>query len=133
MSVVARGNMSFSALGDLARERYKERRLRDSGFGEDLFGEAAWDILLDLFASETEGKIIWISSACIGACVPATTAIRHIRELERRGLVVRSEDNGDRRAQQVRLTDQARSEMAALLGRFHLARLSRLSADPSKS
>ena len=45
-------------------------------FGEGLFADPAWDIMLDLFAARIEGKDITVSSAGIAACVPPTTALR---------------------------------------------------------
>ncbi len=67
-------------LGMLAREIYKARRLRDAVLPR-LFGEPAWDILLDLFASEAEHIDVSVSSACLAAGVPATTAHRYLIEL----------------------------------------------------
>jgi hypothetical protein len=50
-------------LARFARRRYNERRLRDSSLGRELFGEAAWDILLDLYASELSVDITIRSNA----------------------------------------------------------------------
>jgi hypothetical protein len=44
-------------LSRLARNAYKDRRRRDRLFGPDLFAEPAWDMLLDLLASRSEGVI----------------------------------------------------------------------------
>ncbi|MGM3253246.1 hypothetical protein ACS22W_25800, partial [Escherichia coli] len=40
---------------ELARRTYADRRRRDKLFQPGLFGEPAWDILLDLFISAKEG------------------------------------------------------------------------------
>ena len=41
-----------------ARKIYEDRRSRPSIFGnEELFGEPAWDILLDLYIAHVEGKV----------------------------------------------------------------------------
>ena len=90
---------------------YAERRRRDRIFGKDLFGEANWDILLDLFTAGEQGQAIPMTSACIAACVPPTTALRRIVELEHKGLVERHTLERDRRIALVRLTAEARRLM----------------------
>lgn len=89
----------------LARNTYALRRKRDSLFGNpDLFGEPAWDILLDLFIAHAEGKPVSVSSACIGSAAPATTGLRWLGVLADEGLVVRENDADDHRRVLVRLT-----------------------------
>jgi DNA-binding MarR family transcriptional regulator len=82
-----------------------------------LFGEPAWDLLLDLFASEHEGKSVSISSACLAASVPATTGLRHVTKLEEQGLVTRV-SAPDRRMSLLKLTEYGRSNMEAILIRL---------------
>lgn len=103
---------------DLARATYQARRLRSQFFaGPDLFGEPAWDILLDLFINASEGKPVPVTSACIGAAVPTTTALRWLSILETRGLVEREADGSDARRVFVRLTPKARASMTAYFSR----------------
>ncbi|MCW1403174.1 MarR family winged helix-turn-helix transcriptional regulator [Novosphingobium sp. MW5] len=103
---------------DLARAAYQARRLRSQFFaGPDLFGEPAWDILLDLFINANEGKSVPVTSACIGAAVPTTTALRWLSILETRGLVEREADGSDARRVFVRLTPKARASMTAYFSR----------------
>lgn len=80
-----------------AREEYEERRRRNGFFDEDLFGEPAWDILLDLFSSQVIGRRISITSACIASCVPQATALRWLQVLIDRGLIERVPDPVDGR------------------------------------
>ena len=96
-----------------AQHLYRLRRRRDAIFADnaDLFGEPAWDILLDLMAAKKEGRDISISSACIGACVAPTTALRYINHLESQGLIIRIVDEFDRRRSYLKLTDSALSKM----------------------
>jgi len=54
----------------LARHTYRRRRSRILFFEESLFGEPAWDLLLDLFIAAKERKRVPVTSACIGAAVP---------------------------------------------------------------
>jgi hypothetical protein len=81
----------------LAAQSYYERGLREQFFDGALFGEPAWDIMLDLFAQMNRGRQVSVTSACIAARVPATTALRWIGLLVDRGILVRVEDPSDRR------------------------------------
>jgi len=102
----------------LARETYRVRRMRSQIFGDsDLFGEPAWDMLLDLYIASGEGKRVPVTSACIGAAVPTTTALRWLTMLEDRGLVVREHDKHDARRIFVRLTADAETKMASYFTR----------------
>ena len=96
----------------LARKTYALRRKRAAIFGNpDLFGEPAWDILLDLYIAHGEGKQVSVSSACIGSAAPATTGLRWLSVLADQGLVVRENDPEDHRRVLVRLT---RAGLAAM-------------------
>jgi hypothetical protein len=96
----------------LARKTYALRRKRASLFGNpDLFGEPAWDILLDLYIAAGEGKPVSVSSACIGSAAPATTGLRWLGVLADEGLVVRENDAEDHRRVLVRLTPSGQAAM----------------------
>jgi DNA-binding MarR family transcriptional regulator len=73
------------------------RRLRDQIVSADLFADPAWDILLDLMAAHLEGVRVSVSSLCIAASVPPTTALRWIRQLTEKGLLQRNADPSDGR------------------------------------
>lgn len=89
----------------LARSIYALRRKRTTIFGKaDLFGEPAWDILLDLFIAQGECKDVSVSSACIGSAAPPTTGLRWLGVLADEGLVVRENDPEDNRRVLVKLT-----------------------------
>lgn len=89
----------------LARQAYALRRKRGAIFGNpELFGEPAWDILLDLYIAQAEGKSVSVSSACIGSAAPATTGLRWLGVLADEGLIVRENDPEDHRRVLVRLT-----------------------------
>lgn len=103
-------------LSDLARRAFRERRRREKLFGDNaLFGEPGWDLLLDLFIAAEQGKSVSISQACIGACVPSTTALRWIGLLEGKGLLVRESDPQDMRRTLVRLSASAYCKMVEYL------------------
>lgn len=90
---------------DRAKLYYRKRRDREQMFGNsDLFADPAWDILIDLFIAREEGNQISVSSACIAAAVPGTTALRWINVLESRGHVIRFNDPHDARRVYLTLT-----------------------------
>jgi len=97
---------------ELARQNYEDRRRRTKIFrSEDLFGEPAWDILLDLFIAAKERRRVSVTSACIGSAVPSTTALRWIAILEKQGLLVREADPGDARRVYVKLSARGYAAM----------------------
>ena len=105
-----------SLLLQAAQMRYDERRKRSAIFGHsELFGEPAWDILLDLYIAHAKGKEVSVSSACIGSAVPPTTGLRWLGILQATGLVVREHDSGDQRRVLVRLSHEGIEKMEAFL------------------
>ena len=84
----------------------RARRLRDSIFPSELFADPAWDIVLDLMAARLENVRVSVSSLCIAAAVPPTTALRWIRQLTERGLLERRADPDDGRRIFIALSDQ---------------------------
>jgi len=90
-------------------------RQRNSVFTEGIFADPAWDLLLDLYVSHCNGRQVSVTSACIAANVPATTALRWIGVLESKGLIVRNDDTHDNRRKLVSLTDDARAKVEAAL------------------
>ena len=62
-----------------------------------MFGDPAWDILLDLYVAKARGKLISVSSSCIAAGTSNTTGLRWLRRLERSGAIVRRPDPTDAR------------------------------------
>lgn len=108
-------------LAETARHIYRTRRMRARVFGDDgLFGEPAWDILLDLYLAEAEDKRLSVTAACIGSAVPASTALRWIVVLEDRGLVARQGDPRDARRIFLHLTPKGRERMDACMARAEL-------------
>jgi DNA-binding MarR family transcriptional regulator len=75
----------------------KARARRSTFFKASLFSDPAWDILLELFAADCEGRKLSISSVGLSANIAMTTALRWIDVLERDGLVQRQDDPLDGR------------------------------------
>jgi DNA-binding MarR family transcriptional regulator len=104
---------------EVAKLVHRLRLRRNDHFSSRLFGEPAWDMLLDLYINHADGKRVTVTSLCIAANVPATTALRHIQTLEQSGEVVRRPDPRDGRRHYIDLSDQGRERMekALSLGR----------------
>lgn len=93
------------------REIIKLRRLRDKFFAADLFADPAWDIMLDLKAAAQEGQNVSVSSLCIAAAVPPTTALRWITAMTESGMLVRRQDPDDARRVFIGLSDDASAKL----------------------
>lgn len=105
------------------RDVLRARRLRDRFFGDGLFEDPAWDMLLDLFAAQLEGARVSVSSLCIAAAVAPTTALRWIGKLTAARLLVREPDPEDGRRAFVALSDDARDAMHRYVATLAEARL----------
>jgi hypothetical protein len=82
---------------DAVRSVIRARRLRTRFFPDELFADPAWDMLLDLLQAEIAQLRVPVSSLCIAAAVPATTALRWLRNMVEQGLFVRRADPHDAR------------------------------------
>jgi hypothetical protein len=106
---------------DAARVRaiIRARRLRDQFLGADLFADPAWDMLLDLMAARLEGQRVPVSSLCMAAAVPPTTALRWIKVLSEQGIFVRTADPQDGRRIYIELADEVAAALEAYLRAAH--------------
>lgn len=103
---------------EIVTERYvrgllQARRNRDRFFTSELFADPAWDMLLELYAAALGQFKISVSTLCVGAAVPATTALRWIKQLEDEGLVDRRPDPTDGRRHFLVLSHQGIAAMNA--------------------
>jgi len=97
----------------LARDTICHRRKREEYFPSGLFADPGWDIMLDLYAALYESEAVSVSSLCIAASVPQTTALRWITLMTNDGWLVRWADPADRRRAYLKLSDKARGRMDA--------------------
>ena len=121
-SAALSGDDGFEALRDdspawqLAAQRlYAERKARSEFFPSAMFGEAAWDVLLDLYVAEKRNQLVCITSACVASNAPATTALRWIGMLEEQGLATRFADACDGRRNFLRISERGYALMTAYL------------------
>lgn len=82
----------------LAKGIRASRAERTMFFQEDLFGEAAWDILLSLYIAGEEGYAMKMTAVCHESGAPMTTALRWIDRLIEVGHVVKRANDSDARS-----------------------------------
>lgn len=116
----ARADVDGADLAELARIK-RVRGVRGRHFDPALFADPAWDMLLDLAAARIAGKPVAVSSLCIAAAVPPTTALRWIKMLTDAGLFARRADPADGRRVFVDLGDEAMAAMRAYLAEVRRA------------
>ena len=92
---------------ETVRSVIRARRLRARYFSEELFADPAWDMLLDLLQAEIAQLRVPVSSLCIAAAVPATTALRWLKTMVAQGLFLRRADPHDGRRVFVELAPEA--------------------------
>lgn len=91
----------------LVRAIIKGRERRSAFIETSFFSDPAWDIMLDLTSAALEGRSVPVSSACVAANVPVSTALRYIRLLVSAGVVKRWDDPSDKRRALLALEDEA--------------------------
>ncbi|MEH6758978.1 MAG: hypothetical protein V7676_15925 [Parasphingorhabdus sp.] len=116
-------SLSRPISADEVRGLIKARRMRDQYFDAELFSDPAWDMLLDLMAARLEGKKVAVSSLCIAASVPPTTALRWIKTMTEEQIFLRKADAKDGRRIFIELSDDTAS---AMVGFFAMIRRSGL-------
>lgn len=109
----------------VVRQIIANRQARSRFFDPELFGDPAWDMLLDLTAAHGEGTQVSVTSLCIAAGVPATTALRWLTQMVESGIFMRVPDPADRRRAFIALSDKA---VAAMSGYFASLRMPVLQA-----
>lgn len=85
---------------------------RDEHFNSHLFCDPAWAMLLDIYCSESGGRRLSVTAACLGSGAPQTTALRYLKLMESDGLVEREQDPADGRRTFVRLTKITRTKLS---------------------
>lgn len=96
-TLAASGEEIPAVSAETVRAVIRARRLRARYFSEQLFADPAWDMLLDLLQAEIAQLRVPVSSLCIAAAVPATTALRWLKSMVQEGLFIRRADPHDGR------------------------------------
>lgn len=87
-----------------AKQEYKRRKDRFRILPEEVLGEPAWDLLVDLYIMTLEGRRVSVSSACIALHAPPSTGLRWIALLVDFNLIKRVSSPIDRRVTYLELT-----------------------------
>jgi len=95
------------------KQALRARARRRDFFGENLFREPEWDMLLELYLADLQQSRSTVGSLAIAARAPSSSAVRHVRQFEANGLVTRSSDPFDRRRSYVTLSEQGRAAVFA--------------------
>jgi len=97
-----------------ARIALRRRLLRRQLLGaSDLFGEPAWDMLLDLFIHQAEGRSLSMSALCLSSGIPTSSAMKLIQRLCDAGLLERLPDPRDGRRSLIRISPDTRHRLRA--------------------
>lgn len=113
------GRATDKEIGATLRCLIGSRSLRSRFFPSDIFADPAWDILLDLTRAHLENQDVSVSSVCIAASVPMSTALRWVRQMTEAGLLQRWTDPRDRRRDLIALTETTRVSMMEFLTIVH--------------
>lgn len=118
----ARGEGAQASDQDIAatlRAIIGARALRNRFFPSQIFADPAWDILLDLARAKLEGQQVSVSSVCIAASVPMSTALRWVKQMTDANLLRRWTDPNDRRRDLIALTEPTADRMREYLAMVH--------------
>ena len=103
-------DMAYDRACRTIRRRLLRRQLIGS---QELFGEPAWEILLDVFVHECRGKPLAITSTCATAGIPMSSGLRLIQKLCEADILRRVPDPYDGRRFFIRLQPAAHDRMRA--------------------
>ena len=98
-------------VAERAAAALKARQLRSSIFGCAIFGEPAWDMLIALYVTQSEGRPVTVSGLAEWTQCPQTTALRWLNILEGKGLIDRTAHPTDKRMHLVDLTGCGREAL----------------------
>ena len=94
--------------------QFRIRRLRARHLAGLSLGEPAWDILLDLAVAQYWRRETSVTSLCIAADVPSTTALRWISSMTKEGVIVRRACQRDGRRSFLAISPASYQAMLAL-------------------
>ena len=117
-------------LVDLARSITAARRRLSEHLEPSLFANPGMDIMLFLFAEGLQGATVTTNACCAAAGVPRTTALRWIKLLQDRGLVIGSDDISDRRVTMLALSQAGRGTIGTWLREIAAIPLARRTDQP---
>jgi len=104
-----------SSLPGLARVLVSQIQQRRCYWPRVPQGDPHWLMMLELFIAAEEQRLVSVSSLCMAAGVPSTTALRYVRTLEDKDIFERTIHPKDRRICHIRLSADARRQLERYL------------------
>lgn len=92
--------------------------LRNRKLGADLFSDAGWHMLMDLYYNHLLGREMNVTDACVASGAPYTTGLRWLNILIERGLARRERAPVGARNIRVTLTEKGVKAMDGLFRAF---------------
>jgi DNA-binding MarR family transcriptional regulator len=108
---------------EVARALLEDRRRRDRIFNPGMFGEPAWELLLNLYVMDKDGPRLTIGRLIDSTNCPQSTALRWLQYLKDQGLIEKQEHPGDARTAFITLTNKARDALDRYLSQSLAPRL----------
>lgn len=118
----SRAPASFQPANSLVAfaRRVLEARTRCAAFfPKDVFRDAAWDMMLEIFIATEEARMLCVKHVVLASRESATGAMRRIEGLEQAKLIKRVADPMDHRRVRVELTSSGYEAMTALLKQLY--------------
>jgi len=113
-----------------SRDIVKTRNRRGQHLRGELFAEPAWDMLLDLFVAHLEGRRVYVTSLCIAANAPTSTALRYIQDMLKNGEILSASDPKDGRRRWLSLAENTVVAMTEIVRAFAMSRAGSGSGQP---
>lgn len=110
------GVLVHSDVTNAVRQEILRRAERCQLFPAEIFGEPAWNILLELYLSDKLERPVTVTNACDVSGAPRTTTLRWIRMLVDLDLIERRASELDQRVTFLRLTETAKQKLNAYFG-----------------
>lgn len=98
----------------LCRALIRKRKLARDLLGPNLCSNPIWDMLLDLYVADREGKLLYIWPLSVAGNVPISSAHRKIDLMVQKGFVRRIVDESDRRRVGIQLSAPFRDMLEQL-------------------
>lgn len=99
----------------LARRVHSTRLKGNRLLGARIMCDPNFEMLLDLFVADYEGRQVSVSDLCLSADAPQTTGLRHIARLESAGYLRRTADRRDGRRCWIEPTERTIEGMGAYM------------------
>ena len=99
----------------VAESILRQRRRRAELFSSSLFGEAGWDMLLQLYVQGSSGSPTTVEQLLETSTLPSSVTLKWLRHLEAEELVIWRSHPSDQGVEFVEITAQATSALETYL------------------